>query len=100
MHAQILGNGLTLSPPARHQDRLTPVTEASVLGRLEEVFQLFVFRGRQLNQPHLFQPPLIRNLTKGYLKKDAKLSGACIRGARCGAFCEAVLWRKGAKPRS
>src|SRR6516162_4731864 len=79
MHSQILGNGLALPPPARHQDRLTPVTQASVLGCLEEVFQLFVFRSRQLNPPHLFPPPLIRNFTKGYLKKDARSSDVCIR---------------------
>jgi hypothetical protein len=35
------------------------------------VFQLLLFRGRQPNPLHLFGPPLMRNLTKGYLKKDA-----------------------------
>jgi len=71
MHPQILGNGLALAPPTRHQDRLTPVAEASVIGRLESVFQLLLFRCRQPHPLHLFGPPLMRNLTKGYLKKDA-----------------------------
>ena len=79
MPPHIVGDGLALPPPARQQDRLTPVTEAPVLGRLEEGFQWFVLRGRQLNPPPLFQPPLMRNLTRGYLKKDARSSGACIR---------------------
>src|SRR5512132_3212988 len=79
MHPQILRDGLALSPPARHQDRLTPVTEASVIGRLEDVFQVLLFHCRQLNPPHLCQPPLLRNLTRGYLRKDAMSSGACIR---------------------
>src|SRR5262245_60941853 len=78
MHPSILGNGLTLPPPARHQDRLTPVTEAPIAGRLEDVFQLLLFRCRQPNLPHLCQPPLLRNLTRGYLRKDAMSSGACI----------------------
>jgi hypothetical protein len=30
---------------------------------------LFVFRCRQPNPLHLFGPPLMRNLTKGYLKQ-------------------------------
>jgi hypothetical protein len=74
----ILSNGLALSPPARHQDRLTPVTKASVIGRLEDVLSLLLFRCRQLNPLHLFSSPFLRPLTKGYLKKDAKSSGACI----------------------
>jgi hypothetical protein len=48
---------------------------------------LFLFRWRQLNPPPLFQPPLLRNLTKEYHKKDAKSSGACISIY----FCEAHL---------
>jgi hypothetical protein len=79
MHPQISGDGLALPPPVRHRDRLTPVTEASVIGRLEGVFQLFLFRCRQLNPPHLFQPTLLRNFTRGYLRKDATSFGACIR---------------------
>src|SRR5678816_3330452 len=79
MHPQILRDGLALSSPARHQDRLTPVTEASVIGRLEDVFQVLLFHCRQLNPPHLCQPPLLRNLTRGYLRKDAMSSGACMR---------------------
>ena len=79
MHPQILGDGLTLSTPARHQDRLTPVTEAPIAGRLEDVCQLFVFHCRQLHPPHLYPPPLWRNLTRGYLRKDAMSSGECIR---------------------
>jgi hypothetical protein len=54
MHPQILRDGLALPTPARHQDRLTPVTQASVSGRLEDVFQLVLFRWRQLNPLHLF----------------------------------------------
>jgi hypothetical protein len=81
MHPSILGNGLTLPPPARHQDRLTPVPEASVMGRLEEVFQWLLCRCRQPHPPHLCQPPLVRNLTRGYLRKDAMSSGACIRSS-------------------
>jgi hypothetical protein len=42
------------------------------------VFQVRLFRYRQPNPPHLFLPPLMRNLTIGYLKKDARSSGACI----------------------
>src|SRR5215470_391190 len=83
MHPQILGNGLALAPPTRHQDRLTPIAEASVSGRLEKVFQLLLFRCRQPNLPHLFSSPLMRNLTRGYLKKDARSSGACIRKEHC-----------------
>ena len=41
--SKVLGNGLALAPPTRHQDRLTPVAEASVIGRLEKVFQLLLF---------------------------------------------------------
>src|SRR6476619_4813808 len=81
MHPQILGDGLALSTPARHQDCLTPVAEAPIAGLLEDVFQLFLFHCRQLNPPHLCQPPLVRNLTRGYLRKDAMSSGACIRAA-------------------
>src|SRR5690349_10876329 len=69
MHPQILRDGLALPPPTRHQDRLTPVTQASVSGRLEDVFQLVVFRWRQLNPPHLFQPPLLRTSRKDTSKK-------------------------------
>src|SRR5262245_12063133 len=43
------------------------------------MFQLLLSRCRQPNLSHLFQPPLIRHLTRGYLKKDAKSSDACIR---------------------
>jgi hypothetical protein len=70
---------LRFRPPARHQYRLTPVTEAPIVGRLEDGFQLFLFRCRQPNPPHLFSSPLMRNLTRGYRKKDAKSSGVCIR---------------------
>jgi hypothetical protein len=31
MHPQILRDGLALPTPTRHQDRLTPVTKASVI---------------------------------------------------------------------
>lgn len=65
MHAQILGDGPTLAAPTGHQDRLASVAESSVGGRLEGVFQLFVFRGCQLNPPPLCPPPLIRHLTRG-----------------------------------
>ena len=59
MPPHILGNGRALAPPTRHQDRLTPVAEAPITGRLEGVFQLLLFRCRQPNPPHLCQP-LIR----------------------------------------
>jgi hypothetical protein len=64
MHPEILGDGLALTAPTRHQDRLAPITEPSVAGRLEGVFQLLLFRGRQPNPSHPLQPPLI-----GYLSK-------------------------------
>src|SRR5262249_25074585 len=79
MHPQILGNGLALPPPACHQDRLTPVAEASVIGRLAKVLQWLLFRCRQPHPPHLFSSPLMRNLPRGYRTKDARSSGACIR---------------------
>src|SRR5262249_38908580 len=56
MHPQILGDGLALATPTGHQDRLAPVAESSVVGRLEGVFQLLFFRGRQPHPPHLFRP--------------------------------------------
>jgi hypothetical protein len=83
MPPQILGDGRALAPPARHHYRLTPVTKASVSGRLKDVLSLLLFHCRQLNPLHLFSPPLLRILTKGYLKKDAKSSGACISGVAC-----------------
>jgi hypothetical protein len=43
------------------------------------VIQLFVFHCRQPNLLHLCPPPLVRHLTRGYLKKDAWSSDACIR---------------------
>jgi hypothetical protein len=79
MYSQILGDGLALPSPACHQDRLTPVTEAAVSSRLEDVCQVLLFRCRQLNSSHLFSLPRMRNLTRGYLEKDARSSGACIR---------------------
>jgi hypothetical protein len=85
MPPHILGNGRALAPPTRHQDRLTPVAEAPITGRLEGVFQLLLFRCRQPNPPHLCQPPLVRNFTRGYLRKDAMSSGACIRPRWCPA---------------
>ena len=46
------------------------------------MFQLLLFRCRQPNPLHLFSSPLIRNLTRGYLKKDARSSSACIPACR------------------
>jgi hypothetical protein len=37
-----------------HQDRLTPVAEASVISRFEDLFQLRVFCGCQPDPPHRF----------------------------------------------
>jgi hypothetical protein len=73
MPPQILGDGRALAPPARHHYRLTPVTKASVSGRLKDVLSLLLFHCRQLNPLHLFSPPLLRSLTKGYLKKRCKI---------------------------
>lgn len=78
MHAQILGDGPTLTAPARHQHRLAPVAEASVGGRLENVFEVRLFRCRQPNPLHRFCLPLMRHLTRGYLKKDVRSSGVCM----------------------
>jgi hypothetical protein len=74
MHAHILGNHLTLPPPMRHQDRLTPVTEASVVGGVEDLFQVRLFCGRQPDPLHLFHPllcipPLVKTSHKGPSKK-------------------------------
>jgi hypothetical protein len=54
MHAEILSDRLALPPPMGHQDRLAPVTEASIIGCFEDVFQLRLFRSRQPDPPHLF----------------------------------------------
>src|SRR5262245_15747587 len=43
MHPSILGDGLALPPPMGHQDRLTPVAEASVISCFEDLFQLRLF---------------------------------------------------------
>ena len=60
-----------------HQDRLAPAAEASVIGRFEDLFQLRLFWRRQPDPPHRF-PPLVQSCMRGYLKKDAKSSAACI----------------------
>jgi hypothetical protein len=78
MHPSILRNGLALPPPTRHQDRLAPVAAAAIGSRFEEVFQMYLFRGRQPDASHLVQPPCMRNCPREYLKKDAKSSAACI----------------------
>jgi hypothetical protein len=54
------------------------------MSRLEKVCHLRLFRCRQPNPSHLFQPPLLRNLTRGYLKKDARSSGACMSAIGAG----------------
>jgi hypothetical protein len=78
MYLKILGNRLTLPPAMGHHDRLAPVTESSVMGRFEDRFQLRLCRCRQPDPPHLF-PPLVKSCPRGYLKKDARSSAACIR---------------------
>src|SRR5215475_203783 len=77
MYPQILGNRRALPPPIRHQDRLTPVAEASVIRRFEKLFQVRLFRLRQLDPPHR-SPPLVQSWTRGSLKKDARSSAACM----------------------
>src|SRR6516225_7963539 len=67
---------LALPPPTRHQDRLASVAEASIGSRLEEVFHMYLFRGRQPDASPLVQPPFMRNCPREYLKKDAKSSAA------------------------
>jgi hypothetical protein len=84
MYLKILGNRLTLPPAMGHHDRLAPVTESSVMGRFEDLFQLRLCRCRQPDPPHLF-PPLVKSCPRGYLKKDARSSAACIRGTQLSA---------------
>jgi hypothetical protein len=78
MHAHILGDRPTPASATRHQDRLTPIAQPPVASRFEGVFQLRFFRCRQPNSPHRFCPPLMRTLSREYLKKEARSSGACI----------------------
>ncbi len=80
MDASILGNRLAFPPPMRHQDRLAPIAEASVISRFEDLVQLRLFCPRQPDPPHRF-PPLVQSCMRGYLKKDARSSAACIRTA-------------------
>ena len=72
MHPSILRNGLALQPPTRHQDRLAPVTKASIGGRLEEVFQVYLFRGRQPDSSPLVQPPYHAKLSERVPQKRGK----------------------------
>jgi hypothetical protein len=58
MDPQILGDGFMLTTPTRHQHRLAPVTEASISGGLEHVFQFPLFRCRESDPPHLVLSPL------------------------------------------
>jgi hypothetical protein len=78
MYPQIWGDGLALPPAMGHEDRLAPVAEASVMGRFEELFQVRLFRCCHSDALHLCASPLMRNSMKGYHKKDANSSAACI----------------------
>jgi hypothetical protein len=49
-----LRDQLALAPSTCHQHGLTPVAEASVIRRFEELFQIRLFRGCQLDPPHRF----------------------------------------------
>src|SRR2546428_10431702 len=79
MDPQILGDGLTFTTATRHQHRLVPVTESSISGGLEQVFQLPLFLCRESDPLHFVHSPLMRNCSRGYLKKDARSAAACIR---------------------
>src|SRR5262245_61830090 len=79
MYPQILGDGLALPPAMGHDDRLAPVAESTIIGRFEELFQACLFRCCQSDAPHLCSSPLMKNPIRGYLKKDANSSDACIR---------------------
>src|SRR2546427_7807836 len=78
MDPQILGDGLTFTTATRHQHRLVPVTESSISGGLEQVFQLPLFLCRESDPLHFVHSPLMRNCSRGYLKKDARSAAACI----------------------
>jgi hypothetical protein len=69
MYASILGNHLALPPPMRHQDRLAPVTEASVVGRFEDLFQWRLCCPRQPDPPPRFHPLLYSFAQEGTSKK-------------------------------
>src|SRR5262249_9800116 len=56
MHPEILSNRLALPPSMRHQDRLAPVAETSIIRGFEDLFQLRLFGGCQPNPPHRFLP--------------------------------------------
>jgi hypothetical protein len=55
------------------QDGLTPVAEASVISRFEELFQVRLFRGRQPDPPHRVLPLLLKTLREGTSKKRCKI---------------------------
>jgi len=93
MHPQILGDGLALPSSMGHYDRLASVVESSVSGRFEELFQVHLFRGRQSNAPHLCSSPPMRNCIRGYRKKDANSSDACIRTCTGLGCCIHCTWR-------
>src|SRR4030095_14504183 len=78
MDPSILGDDLALPATTCHQHCLASVTESSVLSRFEDLVQLRLFHGRQSDPSHLYHLPLIQNCTRGYLKKDARSSAACI----------------------
>jgi len=82
MPPSILGDRLPLAAAAGQQDRLASIPESTVEGGFERVFQCRVFCRSQCNALHLSSLPLMRQLSKGELKKDAKSSDVCIRGVR------------------
>jgi hypothetical protein len=82
MHAQIVGDSPALAAATGHQDRLAPLPESPVSGRLAEVCQVRWCRRRSCNPPHLFSPPLMRQCRRGYLKKDARSSDVCISSCK------------------
>jgi hypothetical protein len=72
MHTHILGNGPAFASPTGHQDRLAPVAEPSVSSRLENVFELHVFRCGQPYPSHLL-PPSHETSHKRVAQKRCKL---------------------------
>src|SRR5262249_19015320 len=69
MHPDILSDGLALPPPMGHQDRLTPVAEASVISGVEDRFQWRLFCGCQPNPPHRFHLLSCNTVREGTSKK-------------------------------
>src|SRR2546430_14248212 len=98
MDPQILGDGLTFTTATRHHARLVPVTESSISGGLEQVFQLPLFLCRESDPLHFVHSPLMRNCSRGYLKKDARSAAACIRSWASPSMLRANPWHPSGRP--